>query len=201
VRRSLAIAIVAVSLAAGACSKDKQAEPNQKDPLNAIAEVADPHADFGWDRTETDPAILATLMAVAQQVAAGPTNCVDPSETPMEQVRSNFEPTHLPLPAATVQCDTSDEEDLTFEGFVDEQHKLTFLEAKADLICERGMRSGFDPGGTVSTWPGMPYVDGGTWIIEPNDNGTRDTIATALGLPAMNMCPDISFDPAGVPQF
>jgi hypothetical protein len=128
-------------------------------------------------------------------------NCLDAGETPVDTVRSNFEATHLPIPAATVQCTTIDEEDLTFEGFVDEKHKLTFLEAKQDLLCERGRQSGIAPGTDTSSWPGLPYVDGGTWIIEPNNNDTRDAIAGALGLGGFNMCPNVTSDPAPVPQF
>ncbi len=204
-RRSVIILVATLALlgftscsSGGDGASSATIEPN---PMDAKAEVRDAHADFGWDRTDSDQAVLATLLEAAGRVTASPVGCVDPSETPIDVVKTYFDVSHLPIPAATVQCVTNDEEDLTFEGFTDEAGKLTFLEAKQDLLCARGKQAGTDPSSGVSGWSGLPYVDGGTWIIEPNGNDTRDTIAQALGLTAGNMCPDIATDPAPVPQF
>lgn len=175
---------------------------NQPDPMNATAEVRDPNADFGWDRTESDPAVLATLLEVARQVGGTPAGCVEPSETSVEAVKINFDIAHLPVPAATVQCLTVDEEDLTFEGFTDEQAKLIFLEAKQDLLCARAKQAATDPQTGKTTWTGIPYVDGGTWIIEPNTNETRDIVASGIGATAMNLCDNVGDrDNAAFPTF
>ncbi len=150
--------------------------------MDVKAEVRDPNADFGWDRTESDPEpCWPRCSGRAATSPARRADCVDASETPVETVKVNFEISHLPVPAATVQCETIDEEDLTFEGFLDDKAKLMYLEAKQDLLCARGMQAGTDPATGRSSWPGVPYVDGGTWIIEPDTNDTRDVIATALG--------------------
>ena len=202
--RSVSILVVGLALGLlGSCSgggDGATATTNQVNPLDAKAEVRDPNADFGWDRTDSDPAVLAALQQAAQAVAGTEINCIDPTETPIETVKFNFDLTHLPVPAATLTCTSIEDEDLTFEGFLDEHAKNVFLEAKQELICARGMQAGTNPATGKSNWPGLPYVDGGTWIIEPDGNDTRDSIATGIGAAAHNMCTDIASDPAPGPQ-
>jgi predicted small lipoprotein YifL len=207
VRRTLLVLALVAALTVGltACGNDGdergEAPPTSAtNPLDAKAEVRDPNADFGWDRTESDPQVLAELLAVAQRLAETPVDCIDAGETSIEAVKITFDIARLPVPAATVQCTTFDEEDLTFEGFLDEQAKLTFIEAKQELLCERGKRASTDPATGKSAWTGIPYVDGGTFIIEPTVNETRDAVAQALGLPAFNFCTNADKDPAPPPD-
>jgi hypothetical protein len=209
VRRTLLASALVAALVFGlaACSSDgggdegAEAPPTSAtNPLDAKAEVRDPNADYGWDRTESDPQVLADLLAVAQRLAETPVDCIDAGETSIKAVKITFDIAHLPVPAATVQCNTFDEEDLTFEGFLDEQAKLTFIEAKQELLCERGKIASTDPRTGKAAWTGIPYVDGGTFIIEPTTNETRDAVAQALGLPAYNFCTNAERDPAPPPD-
>jgi hypothetical protein len=156
-----------------------------------VAEVGQTDDDLGYDRTESDPVLLATLLDVAAQVARTEANCIGAAETAVVDVRTNHEPAQLPVPAATVECESIDEENLTFEAFDSEDAKQVFLAAKRELLCVRGKRAGTDPTSGLSSFDGLPYVDGGAWIIEPDSTGMRDRIAQALGVAAGQMCDNI----------
>jgi hypothetical protein len=195
VRRTLLCLIVAVmaATAAGACSGDSTPSSGSPDSNDT---------DLGYDRTASDPQALAALLATADRVADTVVGCVDPTELPVDLVRSNHEPVRLPVPIASVDCSSIDEENFLFEAFEDERGKLGFIAAKRELLCERGKKAGTDPATGRSGWDGLPYVDGGTWILEPDTAEHRDVVAQALSLQALNMCDNVDpeVDPAPFPE-
>lgn len=134
-------------------------------------------AEGAWD-----PAAVDRLRGPAETLASSEVGCAGFAPHPYEPYRASFDQAGLPTPAASAGCTTADDEDLTFEAFPSPGDKEAFLAAKADLLCARGRE--IDPEG----FPGLPYVDGGDWIIEPDTDATAGRAARVLGLPSGNAC-------------
>lgn len=198
--RILASLLVPAVLLIGSCASNTTGPDSANaDPMNAKAEVSGRSIDRGYDRDDWDQAALDQALAVAQQVANTPIGCNNPITSDWAAVLADHRRVALPMPGATVECESADGENLTFEAFVDDEHKLDFLLAKGELICERGKQAGLDPGGETTAFDGLPYVDGGTLIIEPDTAAMRDQLAQALGFSAGNMCTGVT-DNAPAPQ-
>ena len=81
----------------------------------------------------------------------------------------------MPQVATVRSCTTDDDGDITFEVFEDAAHARQFIDVKRTYLCKRAKDYGLEQ------FPGFPYVDGGVWIIEPDDKETADKVATILG--------------------
>ena len=71
------------------------------------------------------------------------------------------------------RCVGADGEDLTFEVFLDEQHEEQFVAAKLALLCKAAAKATMEFAFT--------YVDGRSWMIEPDHKETADELARLLG--------------------
>lgn len=192
--RILALLVVPTVLLIGSCSSS-----DRTDPMDAKAEVSGRSIDRGYDRDGWDQAALDEATSVALRVGTTEIGCSNPGPSAWEAVLAEYQRVGLPMPGGHVECTSADDENLTIEAFVDEQHKLDFLLAKGELICERGKQAGRAPGEEKTGFDGLPYVDGGTVIIEPDSAAERDRLAQALGFSAGNMCTDVN-DTAPAPQ-
>jgi len=168
-RVALAGVLTVLALAGAACS-----DPARDSPAGATTSAV--------PRDDWDPAALERLRPPAEALAASAVGCADIAAHPYEAYRLSFEQARVPTPAASLGCTTTDGGDLTFEAFDSAAAVSAFLDAKAELLCARGRE--LDP----EQFPGLPYVDGGDWILEPDDDATARAAAEVLGLPAGNAC-------------
>ncbi len=131
----------------------------------------------GASAPEWSAGALQIAEQVAAKIRAGGVACNNfaPAAPPMfaiaEQVR-------IPPVAAVASCSTEGAEDLTFEVFADAKAAQEFVAFKQELLCRR-MRDV-----NIADWVGFPYVDGGAWIIEPDDKDTAEQLAKILGVSA-----------------
>lgn len=80
----------------------------------------------------------------------------------------------LPLAAAITSCETDGEEDVTFEVFEDAKRAQEFLTTKQAALCRHAAQMQL-------VFPGFAYVDGGAWIVEPDEKDTAEKLAPLLG--------------------
>jgi len=198
VPRLLLVPLAVLCLTLTGCGDDERATPT--DPTNAFAELGR-DIDLGYDRTDWDPTAVEAAREVAERAGATTIGCINPTVTSFDVVKTQMnEPPRLPMPGAVVQCSAisveegDDGEDLTIEAFVDEEAKNVFIEAKAELLCERLRILALDFATGVSFSEGVAYVDLGTVIIEPDSWQVRDELARQMGGVATNMCPDVTAD-------
>ena len=125
-------------------------------------------------------AALRKAEQLAAQVRAAGTACKEFEALSPTQLNSDYP---LPLAAATASCTTDEDEDLTFEVFADAKGAREFVEAKRKLLCTRAVNYG------VKAFTGFPYIDGGAWIIEPDEKQTAEALAGAVkGTAKMALC-------------
>jgi hypothetical protein len=182
-----------VALTALACSDDQASGPASdpdSDPMNYVVELGRP-VERGYDRTGWELEPLEAALALARRTTDTTVGCIDPGEVNFDQVKSSNEKVMLPMPGAHVQCySNGEDEDLLFTGFVDEESKNTYIEAKAELICGRALSFGSDTSRGQAGFDGIVYVDAGLVIIEPDSYVVRDLLAQELGATASKMCPE-----------
>lgn len=191
--RRVLIPITALVLLLAACSDSGPEADPPSDPTNAVVELGRP-VERGYDRTEWDPAALDAAMELARRASNTSIGCIDPGPVAFEQVKASYEPVKLPMPGALVQCfSNGEDEDLQFSAFADEEAKNTYIEAKAELICERALAPERE-GTALTRFDGLIYVDAGIVIIEPDTFIVRDALANELGATATKMCPEATGD-------
>lgn len=87
---------------------------------------------------------------------------------------SDYAAKGLPVPVAAAACTGAADEDLTIEVFADEAAKDRFVASKRRLLCDAAARNDLD-------FLGFPYVDGGTWLFEPDEATTAAAAQKILG--------------------
>jgi len=122
----------------------------------------------GWNA-----AALATADQLARKLRAAAIVCEAYEPSPFGIFDADYRG-RLPLPGAMASCESTNQEDLTFEVFKDAAAAREFLAGKQALICKRSADIDID-------FPGFPYVEGDTWIIEPDEKTTADRLAAVLG--------------------
>jgi hypothetical protein len=132
-------------------------------------EQEQPTAATGWS---ADALQIAEQLAGKVRAAGMACDGFEPS--PVGSFDADYQ-RKLPLAAAVATCSTDDEEDLTFEVFKDAKLAREFLEAKQKLLCARAAAM------QLTGFPGFPYVDGGAWIVEPDEKATAERLAPVLG--------------------
>jgi hypothetical protein len=137
-------------------------------------------------RSDWDPAALTRARAVADRTIGTAEGCVDERHQVHEWAAfaDSYQMGGLPLPAASIECETQDERNLFVEVFDGADDKDAFVAAKQRLLCERG-RAVAD--GTDEAFA-IPYVDGGDWIIEPDSAEMAEALAGVTGGTAGDMC-------------
>lgn len=148
--------------------------------LSACSDEGDPN---GYDRTDWDADAIARLDELAATVGASEVGCVAYGPDPFPAMRESFKLVNQPMPAASTSCDSNDEENLTFEAFDGTAAKDRFVEAKATLLCDR-----LRPLDEGVTFVGLPYLDGGEWLLSPDSAAMRDRLQPIVGGEAKNMC-------------
>lgn len=81
----------------------------------------------------------------------------------------------VPLAAAITSCESDGEEDVTFEVFEDAKRAQEFIATKQAMLCRHAADM------KLVGFAGFPYVDGGAWIVEPDEKDTVDKLAPILG--------------------
>jgi hypothetical protein len=117
---------------------------------------------------------VATAQGLATRLRAGGQGCDDYEPWNYGMLRADLESKHIPVPRAVTACTTATAEDLTFEVFVDGAAKAAFVSAKRKLLCDAAARRDVP-------FPGFPYIDGGAWIIEPDEQATARALAPLVG--------------------
>jgi hypothetical protein len=177
--RTLTTGVVVAILLLTGCSDDDGG-------ANSAAVVI----DAGYDRDGWDPEALAQAEQVAERLVGVPNGCPPGSIEAHGWVgyRDSYQAVNVPMPAASVGCETAEEDDLHIEVFESAEAQEAFIAAKRDLICERGYAIGE---GTNDPFPGLPYVDGddGHWIIETDTIPFVRQLAPVAGGTVANMCP------------
>jgi hypothetical protein len=192
VLRTLAAVAAATLLLAG-CADDGETSDGEGTGGTEVEEVGELTAEdvaAGYDRDGWDPEAEATGREVAARLVGVPNGCPPGSidAHPWDRYRDSYRAVDLPMPAASVGCFTAEEDDLHVEVFASAEARDAFIEAKADLICERGYAVGE---GTDDPFPGLPYIDGGDdlWIIETDTIPITEQLAPVAGGTVANMCP------------
>jgi len=138
----------------------------------AASAAQQPTADKA-QHTSWDAAALHTAEGLATKLRAGGIKCDEYKPEAIESYGPVYRE-RLPLPAAVASCSTHADEDLTFEVFKDPAHTQDFIRAKQALLCKEAAK-------TKLQFPGFPYVDGGAWVVEPDEKATGDKIAPIVG--------------------
>jgi hypothetical protein len=167
------LAVTAVGLTAVGCRSGDQAAP----------------VTYGYERKGWDAAAQAQGKALAAKVAASKVTCGAFADDPWASFLPVYQQKKMPMPLGSGTC-VSDaaQENITFEVFPDQATRQAFVDAKATLLCARGIALG---SGAAAPFPGLPYVDGDLWIAEPDSVGMADELAPILGGKAANMCKDL----------
>ena len=100
--------------------------------------------------------------------------CTDYAPAPFAMFDADYQ-RRLPLAAAIASCTTDNDEDLTIEVFADPTRAREFVEQKRAYLCGRAVDL------KLADFPGFFYVDGGAWLVEPDDKATADKLAPILG--------------------
>jgi hypothetical protein len=122
----------------------------------------------GWDTSA-----LGVASRLATTIRSGGGVCDGYAPADYAALPGAYAARGLPIPAASSSCTAEDDEDLTFEVFATAEQKAAFVEAKRRYLCAiaAGRNVPFD---------GFAYVDGVTWIVEPDDPATAARLATSL---------------------
>jgi len=155
------VALLAL-LAVVAVAADAPAE-EARHPPSAAARPAE------WDADA-----LQVADRLADKLRGAGKACTDYSHWSYPLLAGDYERKKLPIPGAVAACTGDESENLTFEVFSDPAAAAKFVEVKRSLLCEAALRSKID-------YPGFPYVDGGTWIVEPDEEATAADFAKVLG--------------------
>jgi hypothetical protein len=124
--------------------------------------------------TDWSASALKVAEQLADKVRAAGMACENYASADFEAVDKSYRG-KIPVPAAIASCTSDDEEDLTFEVFEDAKRAREFLDTKQAFLCRHAVGAG------MADFPGFPYVDGGTWVIEPDEKETADKLAGILG--------------------
>jgi hypothetical protein len=123
----------------------------------------------GWNA-----AALQTAEGLAGRLRAAGIRCEDYTVAPLAMFDADYQ-RRMPLAAAIASCTSDGDEDLTFEVFEDAAHARAFVDAKQAYLCKRAVDL------QLGDFPGFVYIDGGTWIVEPDEKATADKLAPMLG--------------------
>ncbi|WP_334143224.1 hypothetical protein [Rhabdothermincola sp.] len=151
-----------------------------------VAAACDSAPDKGYDRGGWDQSALEEITAIAEQVQASPVGCEGFGPEPWDAYVETYRRLGWAMPAAQGNCEGSGE-DLTFYGFVDDAAQQRWVRAKAKALCERGYQ--------VDWRFGLPYVDGGNWVIEPDSFDVAYQLGDLFNRPGSDMCTDAGFEP------
>ena len=175
--RFLAIGLIAIAALTACSGDDDDASPAT---TTAPSTTSAATRSSGWD----DDA-LARAENLSQQIADADIDCDEYTVTDYGVIAGDYQD-KLPLPAAMSSCTGPGGEDFTFEVFADEIARGNFLATKQQLLCTEAAQQELE-------FPGFPYVEGSTWLIEPDEAGSADAIATIVkGESKMATCPDSS---------
>jgi hypothetical protein len=158
-KRFLAIGLIAIS-ALTACSGDDD-DVSKTTTTPSTTEAND---TSGWDSDA-----LATAEKLAKQLPKGELRCDEYTVTDYGVIAGDYKD-KLPLPAGMSSCTGPGGEDFTFEVFADETARDNFIATKQQLLCTQAAKQEL-------AFPGFPYVEGSTWLIEPDEAGSADAIA------------------------
>jgi hypothetical protein len=156
VKRLAVLAIIAIA-AAGACSSSgSKSSSTTTTPRD-------------WS-----PAALKVADGLKDKLLAAKKTCTDYIHWDYKTLITSYSGKGLPAPAAVTACQGDAQEDLTTEVFADAAAKTKYVEAKQKLLCDASAKKKLG-------YPGFPYVDGGTWIFEPDTNATAVDAQKVLG--------------------
>jgi hypothetical protein len=157
--------ISAVACGLGACGNDDGATAGGSG------------ARSGWDA-----AALASAAALAEAIRTAGVACDAYEVWDYDSVFEDYAG-KLPMPAAMATCRGPGGEDLTFEVFRDAAARTRFMVTKMQRICTTAASKGMK-------FPGLPFVEGDRWVIEPDAEATSNRLAEILDAVAeLATCP------------
>lgn len=121
----------------------------------------------GWD-----PTALAAAARLADAVRAAGLPCDGYEVWDHAAITTDYAQ-KMPVPAAMARCSGPDGEDLTFEIFADAKARGDFMATKMYLLCTKAREKRF-------AFPGLPYVEGDVWLVEPDEHATAERLAPIL---------------------
>lgn len=173
-RRSYTLIVLATLVASVAGADDIHAADVEAKPEEAVQQAAAAAEPTPTRPKAWDAGALKTAEELAAKVRATGTECNDYSVHPIAVYDADYQ-RRMPLAAAISSCETETEEDLTFEVFLDAEKKQAFVDAKQAMLCRKAANM------KLRGFPGFPYIDGGAWIIEPDEKATAERLAPLLG--------------------
>lgn len=130
--------------------------------------------DESADRTDWDPAAAEALEALAADLDAAGLGCGDFERYDFARIASDYVG-KLRVPAAMGACTGPDAENLELAAFGDVDGMQAFVDEKIAFLCERAEEHGLED------FPGFPYVDAGSRLVQPDGAATAERIAAELG--------------------
>jgi hypothetical protein len=151
----IAFLILPLAGALGACGGD-DATP-----------VGGAGARSGWDR-----AALESAAALAERIRTAGLACDEYEVWDYDSIFRDYAQ-KVPMPAAMATCSGPGGEDFTFEVFTDQDARDRFMVTKMQRICTTAASKGLN-------YPGLPFVQGHNWFIEPDEEATARRLAEVL---------------------
>jgi len=130
-------------------------------------------AERNAQRTDWSAAAVTAMNDLASRTTAAVGGCADYAAYPFAGIQQAQAKT-LPLPGAQGSCTALDDESVEFSVFADADATKDFIDAKQSLLCGQAKAKSIP-------YPGFDYVDGGTWVIQPDSAGAARTLAEKLG--------------------
>lgn len=135
----------------------------------------------GWDSHA-----LRAAQDLATTVAARGITCERYSPYDFEAIANSYK-NRLPVPASMTSCTGPDEEDITFNVFTDDRARDGFMASKLYVMCRSASQR------NITGLVRVPYVEGPTWIVEPDQEATADELARILGgVSKRGTCPSLT---------
>jgi hypothetical protein len=114
--------------------------------------------------------VTVTHQAVALLAKSFPGQCKDFGLYPRVSYVQNQNKIHGPVPGAVGSC-TVIGENVEISGFASTKERDDFVHQRAQLLCARAAKA-------KSDFPGVRWVESGTWSMQPDTEGGARTIAT-----------------------
>jgi hypothetical protein len=127
-------------------------------------------------RDEWDEEASTVATDLAADLEAADLGCTDFTLADVESERANAERGEVDMPLAQGNCTTRDEEDLQISVLESRDGADAWFRARTDWICREAAKST-----APVTLPGLPYILGARWVIQPDSQGMAYAVAPAIG--------------------
>jgi hypothetical protein len=130
--------------------------------------------DESAERADWDAAAAEALEALAAELDGAGLGCGDFAPYDFARIASDYDG-KLPVPAAMGECTGPDDEHLEVAAFPDADATQAFVDEKIAFLCARAEEQGLED------FPGFPYVDAGSRLVQPDEAATARRVAAEVG--------------------